>query len=165
MPTLQSGFWQQEQNTKYPAITHWMSQRVVLSAANTTQTVPTPVYGANPAQAVFPGIAPTGEPQVGRRFFVTELVLRDQNGNLSGSGATAGGTVALLNATTNTTLATVTSPAAASAPPYVRVAVQTGLGVVNPNDAVSIVYTAPTGATATATGFTVDVFGYWQQGV
>lgn len=165
MPTLQSGFWQQEQNTKYPAITHWCSQRVVLSAANTTQTVAAPIYGSNPAQAVFPGIAPTGEPQVGRRFFVTELVLRDQAGNLSGAGATAGGTVQLLNATTNKVLATVTSPAAASAPVYVRSAVQQGVDVVNPNDAISFVYTAPTGATATATGFSIDVFGYWQQGV
>lgn len=170
MPTLQSGFWQQEQNTKYPAISHWMSQRVVLTSANTTQTVATPIYGANPAQAVFPGIQPTGEPQVGRRFFVTELVLRDQNGNLSGAGATAGGTVQLVDVTTGTNgnptvLATVTSPASATVPAYIRQAVQTGLGVVNPNDAVAIVYTAPTGATATATGFTLDVFGYWQQGV
>lgn len=165
MPTLQTGFWQQEQNTKYPALTHWLSQRVLLSAANVTQTVAAPIYGANPAQAVFPGIQPTGEPQQGRRFFVTQLVLRDQNGNLSGAGATAGGTVALLDATTGVTIATVTSPAAATAPPYVVAPITTGLGVINPNDAISFVYTAPTGATATATGFTVDVMGYWQQGV
>jgi len=165
MPTLQSGLWQQEQNTKYPAVSHWFSMRVVLNASNTTQTVPVPVYGTNPAQAVFPGIQPTGEPQQGRRFFVTEIVVRDANGNLSGAGATAGGTVDLLDVTTSTTVATVTSPANATMPAYVRATITSGLGVINPNDALSIVYTKPTGATATATGFTVDVFGYWQQGV
>ena len=163
MPTLQTGFWQQEQNTKYSALTHWLSQRVLLSAANVTQTVAAPIYGTNPAQAVFPGIQHTGQPQQGRRFFVTQLVLRDQNGNLSGAGATAGGTVALLDTTTGATIATVTSPATASAPPYVVAPITTGAGVINHNDAISFVYTAPTGATATATGFTVDVMGYWQQ--
>jgi hypothetical protein len=159
-----NGLWLAEQNTKIPAISHVLSFRVQLSAANTTQTVAIPQAITNPAQAVFPGIQPTGQPQQGRRLFVTEMVVRDANGPI---GGTAGGSVALQDTTQSLTVAQVASSTSAGAnPPYSRASVTAGTAVVNPNDNLAVVYTAPTTASSTTgTAFTVDVFGYWQQGV
>ena len=91
------------------------------------------------------------------------FVIRDANGNLGGSGATAGG-VSLVDATSFQFLVQ-TGTLAASTPPYQVFAVTSGIAVVNPNDVLQVNYVAPTGATATATGFTIDVFGYYQQGI
>jgi len=163
MPTLSPMLWQAEQNVKIPAISHWISFRVQLNAANASQTVAIPTSQTNPAQAQFPGIAPTGQPQQGRVFVCTDLVVRAANGAI---GGTAGGSVVLQDTTTSTAIATVTSPTSAGAnPPYLRASITTGTGLINPNDSLSIVYTAPSAGTATATGFTVDVLGYWQQGI
>lgn len=165
MPYLNGNVYFLEQNTKYPAISHVLSARVqpASAGANTTFNVPTTFN--NPAQLAIAGFAATGEPQQGRRLFVTEMTVRDVAGNLSGSGATAGGTVQLVNTTTGQTVATVTAPASSTQAPYVRAMVTTGQAVVGPQDTLSFVYTTATGATATVTGFTVDVFGYWQQGI
>lgn len=165
MPLLNNNVYLLEQNTKYPALSHIMSVRVALSSAGASTNFDVPTTFNNPAQLAIAGFAATGEPQQGRRLFVTQLVIRDANGNLSGAGATAGGTVALVNIATGTTVATVTSPASASQAPYVVAPITTGAGVIGPQDTLRIVYTAPTGATATATSFTVDIFGYLQQGI
>lgn len=167
MPFLNNNVYLLEQNTKYPALSHVMSVRVSLTSAGATTTFNVPTTFNNPAQLAIAGFAATGEPQQGRRLFVTELVVRDVAGNLSGAGATGGGTVQLIDTTLqpNVTVATVTSPANATQAPYVRQSVQTGTAAVGPQDTLSIVYTQPTGATATATSFTVDIFGFWQQGI
>ena len=164
MPMFGNGLWLAEQNTKIPAITHVLSYRVQLTAANTTQTVAIPSAVTNPAQAVFPGIQPTGQPQQGRKLIVTGMVVRDANGPI---GGTAGGSVALQDTTQALTVASVASPTAAGAnPPYTKAELTTGTAFVNPNDSLAIVYTAPTTASGTTgTAFTVDVFGYWQQAV
>lgn len=164
MPMFGNGLWLAEQNTKIPAISHVLSYRVQLTAANTTQTVAIPSAVTNPAQAVFPGIQPTGQPQQGRKLIVTGMVVRDANGPI---GGTAGGSVALQDTTQALTVASVASPVTAGAnPPYNKAEITTGTAFVNPNDALAIVYTAPTTASGTTgTAFTVDVFGYWQQAV
>lgn len=165
MPTLNNNVYLLEQNTKYPALSHVLSVRVNNSSAGASTTFAIPTTFNNPSQLALAGFAATGQPQQGRRLFVTQLVVRDVAGNLSGAGATGGGSVALLNTTTNQTVATVSSPASATQAPYVVAPVATGTGVVGPQDSLSIVYTTSTGATATATSFTVDIFGYWQQGI
>lgn len=164
MPTLSPLTWIAEQNTKLSADTHIISYRCLLNAANTSQTLPIPTAQTNPAQATFPGIAPTGEPQQGRRFFVTKLVVRDANAAI---GGTAGGSVALIDQSqANAIVATQASQTTAgSNPPYVVTTVANGTVAVNPNDTLAVVYTAPTAGTATGTAFTVDVFGYYQQGI
>lgn len=164
MAMFGNGLWLAEQNTKIPAISHVLSYRVQLTAANTTQTVAIPAAVSNPAQAVFPGIQPTGQPQQGRKLIVTSLIVRDANGPL---GGTAGGSVTLQDVTQN--LAVVSLPSATTAglnSPYSKVEVTVGTVFVNPNDSLAIIYTAPTTASGTTgTAFTVDVMGYWQQGV
>ena len=165
MPTLNNNVYLLEQNTKYPALSHVMSVRVNLSSAGATTSFAVPTTFNNPSQLALAGFAATGQPQQGRRLFVTQLVVRDVAGNLSGAGATGGGTVSLVDTTTGVTVATVTSPAQAQQPAYVVQAVTTGAGAVGPQDALSINYTTAAGATATATSFTVDIFGYWQQGI
>jgi hypothetical protein len=173
MPYLNAGLWQNDVNTKTPSITHILSYKAAMTAANTTSTLPFPNVNQNPAQVV--AVSPSNisanvssEPQQGRRMIVTQLVIRDANGNLSGSGATAGGSVSVVNITQgNAVLATVTSAAAATMP-AIQVSPQSPPAtavICNPYDQLGLVYTAPTGATATATLFTADVFGYWQQGV
>lgn len=165
MPTTNvPGFWLADQNYKIPSLSHFFSFKVVLAAANTTQTVVIPTTYQNPAQLVLPGPAPTGEPPQGKRFFTTHIVVRDANGPI---GGTAGGSVALLDQTTGVTIASVPSQTVAAANPVAYVGAQTTIaGAVNPNDQLAIVYTAPTTASSTTgTIFTVDVFGYWQQNV
>jgi len=165
MPSLSPSTWSAEQNTKIPADTHYISYRVQLSAANVSGTFPIPTSQTNPAQATFPGVAPTGEPQQGRRMFVTKLVVRDATAAI---GGTAGGSVALLDQTTGVTLITQASQTTAGANPTYVITTQVtsaANGAVNPNDQLAVVYTAPTAGTATGTAFTVDVFGYIQQGI
>lgn len=163
MAMFGNNLWLAEQNTKVPAISHVLSYRVQLTAANTTQTVPIPSAVTNPAQAVFPGIQPTGQPQQGRKLIVTSLIVRDANAAL---GGTAGGSVTLQDTTQGLAVVTMPSATAAGAnPPYVKVDVTNGTAFVNPNDALAVVYTAPTTGAATGTAFTVDVLGYWQQAV
>lgn len=164
MAMFGNGLWLAEQNTKIPAITHVLSYRVQLSAANSTQTVAIPSAVTNPAQAVFPGIQPTGQPQQGRKLMVTGLVVRDANGPI---GGTAGGSVTLQDTTQGLAVATLPSATTAGLnAPYSKVEVTQGTAFVNPNDTLAVIYTAPTTASGTTgTAFTVDVFGYWQQGV
>ena len=163
MAMFGNNLWLAEQNTKIPAISHVLSYRVQLNAANTSQTVSVPSAVTNPAQAVFPGIQPTGQPQQGRKLIVTGLVVRDANAAL---GGTAGGSVTLQDTTQG--IAVVTQPSSTTAgqnPPYTKTEVTTGAAFVNPNDALAIIYTAPSAGAATGTAFTVDVLGYWQQAV
>ncbi len=163
MAMFGNGLWLAETNTKIPAISHVLSFRAQLSAANTTQTIAIPSVVTNPAQAVFPGIQPTGQPQQGRKLMVTEMVVRDANGAV---GGTAGGSIVLQDTTQGLAVATLASSTTAGAnPPYTRTSITTGTAFVNPNDALAIIYTAPSTGTAAATGFTVDIFGYWQQAV
>lgn len=173
MPYLNSGLWLADINTKTPAISHILSYKAVMTAANTTQTLTLPNPNNNPAQVV--PVSPSNitanvssEPQQGKRLIITQLIIRDCNGNLSGSGATAGGTVSLIDVTqANAVLATVTSAASASQP-AIQISSQNPPAtavIINPYDQLGFTYTQPTGATATATIFTADVFGYWQQGV
>lgn len=173
MPYLNSGLWLNDVNTKTPSLSHVLSYKAVMSGANTTQTLALPNVNQNPAQVV--AVSPSNlsanvssEPQQGKRLIVTQLVIRDANGNLSGTGATAGGSVSLINMTQgNAVLATVTSAASATMP-AIQVSPQQPPAtavIVNPYDQLGFTYTAPTGATATSTIFTADVFGYWQQGV
>lgn len=163
MPSLSPLLWQAEQNVKIPSLSHWMSFRVQLNAANVSQTVAIPTSQTNPAQAVFPGIAPTGQPQVGRVFFCTHLVVRSANGAI---GGTAGGSVTLQDTTSGQPVAVVNAPTTPGQnPPYIVSTVATGTATIAPNDSLAIIYTAPSAGTATATGFTVDIMGYWQQGI
>lgn len=161
MPTLSPLTWIAEQNTKLSADTHLLSYRVILTTANTSQTLNIPTSQTNPAQATFPGIAPTGEPQQGRRMFVTKLVVRDANGAI---GGTAGGGVSLVDVTQSNAVV-ATSGAITTTAPYFVAPVTSGTVAVNPGDQLAVQYTAPTSGTATATGMTVDVFGYFQQGI
>jgi hypothetical protein len=173
MPYLNSGLWLGDINTKTPAISHILSFRCVLSAANTSQIIALPNVNQNPAQVVpvSPSNLPTGvssEPQQGKRSFLTQMVVRDANGNLSGAGATAGGAVNLLDATQGNAVCLSVTSAASATPPMIQISAQQPPATavpIQPYDALSVQYVAPTGATATATAFTVDVFGYWQQGV
>lgn len=164
MPMFGNGLWVAEQNTKIPASTHVLSYRATLTAANAGQTIALPSTVTNPAQAVFIGIQPTGQPQQGRRLFVTGLVVRDANGAL---GGTAGGSVQLLNVTQgNAVIASQASQTTAGAnPAYVKTELTVGTVVCNPNDQLAIQYVAPSSGTATGTAFSVDVFGYFQQAV
>lgn len=164
MAMFGNNLWLAEQNTKVPAISHVLSFRVLLTAANTTQTVTIPSTVLNPAQAVFPGIQPTGQPQQGRKLVVTSLIVRDANGPL---GGTAGGSVALQDVTQAITIVSVPSQTSAGAnAPYQKAEVTVGTAFVNPNDTLAVVYTAPTTPSGTTgTAFTVDVMGYWQQAV
>jgi hypothetical protein len=160
------GLWLGDQNTKIPSLSHLLSYKVNLSAANTTQTIVIPTTYQNPAQVVLPGPAPSGEPPQGKRFFATHLVVRDANGPI---GGTAGGSVALLDQTTGVTVGSVASPTSAGANPVANIGALTQLpanGAINPNDTLAVVYTQPTTANSTTgTIFTLDVFGYWQQNV
>lgn len=164
MAMFGNNLWLAEQNTKVPAISHVLSYRATLTAANTTQTIAIPSAVTNPAQAVFPGIQPTGQPQQGRKLVVTGMVVRDANGPI---GGTAGGSVTLQDTTQGLAVVSQASPTTAGQnPPYTKTEVTTGTAFVNPNDALAIIYTAPTTASGTTgTAFTVDVFGYWQQAV
>jgi len=169
MPTLSPLTWIAEQNTKLSADTHLLSYRAQFASAMpggagavTSLTIPT--AQTNPAQVQFPGFPPTGEPQQGRRLVVTKLVVRDANGAV---GGTAGGSVAIVN-TTQSNATVISQPSQTSAganPPYVITTAAVGSNIVNPNDVLAVALTNPTSGTATATAFTVDLFGYFQQGI
>lgn len=162
MPTLSPLTWIAEQNTKIPADTHVLSYRVQLSAAGAGGTFTIPTSQTNPAQAQFPGIAPTGSPQAGRRLFVTRLCVRDFNGSLGGTG---NATVTLQNATQSLAVASAVVPSGTLTQSNVTIAPVTSLNcVINPNDTLAVIHAAGAG-TSVGTGFTVDVFGYFQQGI
>ncbi len=176
MSSVVSGVWRQPQNTKIPSITHLFSVRVPITA-NTTSTYQIPANTSNPVQlsptqaplnyssAQNPSL-PNNKPQQGLRFFVTDMAVRDTGTALAGSGATTGATVALVDVTqSNIVVASIPFSAGAFVP-YVRGTVQFGTASINPYDQLAITFTAQTGGTpSTSIGFTVDVFGYFQQAV
>lgn len=167
MPTTTvPGLWLGDQNVKIPALSHLLSFKVNLAAANTSQTIALPTSYTNPAQLVLPGPAPSGEPQQGKRFFATHLMVRDANAPI---GGTAGGSVALLDQSTGVTVGTLNLSTVAGENPTMILQALNKLpanGAVNPNDQLAVVYTAPTTASSTTgTTFTVEVFGFWQQNV
>lgn len=168
MSSLFTGLYSAPTNTKIPALSMRYSVRVNLTAANTPLTLPFPTQ-TNPLQLTTPSpITPGSEPQQGLPFFTTQLVVRSANGNLSGTGASAGGTVSLINVTQgNAVIMTLTAPATGTLnPAYVTTTALPAVPViVQPLDQLAVVYTNPTGATATATGFTLDVIGYWSMGL
>ncbi len=175
MSSVVSGVWRQAQNTKIPAITHYFSVRVPITA-NTTTTYQIPANTSNPVQlsptqaplnyssAQNPSL-PNNKPQQGLRFFTTGMVVRDATSALTGAGGTPA-TVALVDVTqANAVIATFTTVAGTNTP-YGKVEVTNGSVIVNPYDQLAITFTAQAGGTpSTAIGFTVDVFGYFQQAV
>lgn len=174
MPSLQSGLYFCEQNLKFPGINQVFTMRVNLNAAGATQTVPLPALYSNPAQVTpLNPTLPQNSPQQGRRLLPHTICVRDVSsatpnvaGNLSGAGASSGGTVSIIDqAQSNAVVATLTAPASAT-PAQALIAVVTSAPVViNPYEQLAITYTQPAGATATATGFTIDFFGFWQGGI
>lgn len=174
MATLQNGLYYCEQNLKFPGINQAWSFKVTLNAAGATQTVPLPALYSNIGQ-ILPvnPVLPFNSPQQGRRFIPYTVCVRDVSsanfgtpGNLSGAGASAGGTVQIIDqAQSNAVVATLTAPASASPAQALIVTLTAAPVVVNPYEQLAITYTQPTGATATATGFTVDLFGFWQGGI
>ena len=166
MATLGYGAWQGDPNTKIPGLTHLLTMRVQLTTPGVTQTVPIPDSTFNPAQVtkVSP-VVPNAQPQQGRRFFTYMLAVRDPAGVLAPAGTSGGGTVALINQTqANATVASLTSTPGASSPVCQFATLTTSPVSINPYDQLAITFTQTTGATSTAQGFSVDVFGYWQQG-
>ena len=174
MSTLQNGLDYCEQNLKFPAINRAWSFRVQLPTAGLTATVPLPSLYSNPGQLnVVSPVLPYNSPQQGRRFLAYMMAVRDvasatfgTAGNLSGSGASSGGTVQIIDqAQSNAVVATLTSAASAS-PPQAQIATLTAVPViVNPYEQMAVTFTQPVGATASATAFTVDLFGFWQGGI
>ncbi len=174
MATLTSGLYYCEQNLKYPGINQAWSFRMALTAAGTTQTTPLPGLASNPGQiTVINAVTPYNSPQQGRKFIPFALCVRDVSsavpatpGNLSGAGASAGGTVQIIDqAQSNAVVATLTAPATASPAQALLTTLTTAPVLINPYDQLAVTYTQPTGATATATGFTLDLFGFWQGGI
>lgn len=166
MPTTTvPGLWLGDQNTKIPSLSHVLSYKAVLNAANTAQTIAIPTTYQNPAQAVLPGPAPSGEPPQGKRLFVGMLAVRDPNAAI---GGTAGGSVALLDQTTGVTIGScpLSTTAGFVGTLMAYLASLPANGAINPNDQLAVVYTPPSTASATTgTIFTLDVFGFWQQNV
>jgi hypothetical protein len=134
-------------------------------------------------------VLPNNEPQKGLRMFVTSIVVRDYGtGVLFGAG-TNGTIISLADQNYNAssvytptvsnnaisagnTIISVTTAAAIAASaatnsPYVQQQIgSAGLIVVNPYDQLAVGFLAPGGTVttaATATAFTLDVFGYWAQ--
>lgn len=169
MSSLSNGLYAAPTNTKIPAISLRYSIRVNLTAANTSLTLPFPVQNTNPAQVTTPfAITPGSEPQQGLPFYVTQLIVRNSNGNLSGTSASAGGTVSLVDVTqSNAVVMTLSAPVTGTLnPTYISATALPAVPVIiQPLDTLAITYTAPTGATATSTGFSVDVIGYWSLGI
>lgn len=162
-----AGLWYADTNTKIPGLTHFFSYRVQLANAGTTQTVALPDTSSNPAQVVKTNpLAPYNEPQQGKRFFPYLWVVRDPAGVLNPTGSTGGGSVALVDQTqANATVASLTSTIGATSPLVQYLTLTSAPVVIQPYDQLAITYTQSVSATATATGFTVDLLGYWQQGV
>jgi hypothetical protein len=169
MSSLSNGLYVAPTNTKIPAVSLRYTLRVNLTAANTALTLNFPAPNTNPVQITTPSpITPGSQPQQGLPFFVTQMIIRSANGNLSGSGATGGGTVSLINTTqSNAVVMTYTAPTSGTlSPAYGTTTTLPATPViVQPLDQLAVVYTPPTGATGTATGFTVDVVGYWSMGL
>lgn len=169
MSSLSNGLFAAPTQTKVPGVSLRWSVRVNLTAANTSLTLPFPVQNTNPAQITsgFP-ITPGSEPQQGLPFYVTQLVIRNSNGNLSGSGATTGAAISLVDVTqSNAVVMTATPPSSGTLNPawITTTALPATPVIIAPLDSMAIVYTPPVGATATSTGFTVDVLGYWSLGI
>ena len=162
-----NGLWFADSNTKIPGLTHFFSFRVLLAATGATQTIALPDTASNPGQLVKTNpLIPYNEPQQGRRFFPYLFVVRDPSGVLNPSGSTGGGTVALIDQTqSNATVASMTSTAGATSPLVQYLTLTAAPVVIAPYDQLAVTYTTSTGATATVVGFTVDLLGYWQQGV
>lgn len=187
MPSLTSGLYQPEQNISNPALSNLvLSYRATFTqlATGGTVTLALPANSFNPAQ-VTPAAAPTNyapqaspvltnnEPQQGRRLFVTNMIVRDLNGSLTPTGGTAAtNAIQLIDQTqSNAVVIQMAGPtASASAAPYY--VSQTGIApnaqgvtVVAPYDQLALVINGSTVVATAATSLTVDVFGFWQQGV
>lgn len=174
MATLTSSLYFCEQNLKFPGINQAWSFRMALAAAGTTQTLALPGLASNPGQVnVINPVTPYNSPQQGRKFIPYLMCVRDVGsatpgtpGNLSGAGASGGGTVSIIDQSqSNAVVAILTAPATASPAQALLATLTTAPVLTNPYDQLAITYTQPTGATATATGFTVDFFGFWQGGI
>lgn len=162
-----AGLWYADQNTKIPALSHYMSYRVLLANTGTTQTIQLPDTANNPGQVVKTNpVQAYAQPQQGKRFIPYLWVVRDAAGVIAPAGTSSGGTVALINVSqSNATVATLTSTPGASSPLVQFLTLTSAPVVINPNDQLAVTFTQTSGATSTTTGFTVDLLGYWQQGV
>lgn len=174
MATLNAGLVYYEQNLKYPGINQYLSFRMSLTAAGTSRLVPIPALSSNPAQLTpINPVLPFNSPQQGRNFIPYILSTRDVSsavpstpGNLSGAGASSGGTVSIINQSqANAVVATLTAPASATPAQVLITTLTAAPNVVKPYDQLAVQYTQPVGATATATGFIVDFFGFWLGGI
>ncbi len=162
-----AGLWMADPNTKIPAISHLFSYRVLLANAGTTQTIALPDTASNPGQVVKTNpVQAYAQPQQGKRFIPYIWVVRDPAGVIAPTGTSSGGTVALIDQSqSNATVATLTSTPGASSPLVQIVTLTSAPVVINPYDQLAITFTQTSGATSTTTGFTVDLLGYWQQGI
>lgn len=176
MSSVISGVWRQAQNTKLPAISHLLSVRVPITA-NTNTTYNIPANTSNVVQNTAAQqplnfapqqnpVLPNNKPQQGLRFFTTEMIVRDANAALTGAGATTPSSVTLVDVTQGSAQVAGVSPSAGINSVYLRGAIVGGAVIINPYDQLAIVFTAQAGGTpSTATAFTVDILGYWQQSV
>ncbi len=162
-----AGLWYADTNTKIPGLTHLLSYRVLLAATGTTQTVVLPDTANNPGQVVKTNpLQPYATPQQGKRLFPYLFVVRDPAGVIAPTGSTGGGTIALIDQSqSNATVAMLSSTVGATSPLVQYQTLTSASVVINPYDQLAVTFTQPTGATSTVTGFTVDLLGYWQQGV
>lgn len=169
MSSLSNGLYAAPTNTKIPAVSLRYSLRVNLTAANTALTLNFPVANTSAVQITTPSpITPGSQPQQGLPFFVTQMIVRNSNGNLSGTGATAGGTVSLINVTqSNAVVMTWTAPTSGTLNPAYSASTTLPATpvILQPLDQLAVTYTPPTGATGTSTGFSVDVLGFWSVGI